>query len=143
MDDAAAFRRRERARRLFDHLERLRDRQRARPAHARLERFAFHQLHRVEAFAILLAVMNHARDVRMMNLRRGARFAQKTSARHRVFRESSADDFERDDGIQDRIPRAVGDRHGTGPEDFRQPAVIHLYFEVPITERHRDVGVIR
>ena len=74
VDDPAGFRGRQRARRLFDHLQRLRDRQRPGSLHARFERFAFHQLHRVKTFAVLFAVMNDARDVLMMNLRGRAGF---------------------------------------------------------------------
>ena len=93
MDDAARFRGDQRARRLFDRFQRLRDRQRSASLHARFERFALHQLHRVKAFAILFAVMDDARDVRMLNLRRGPRFAQETRTSDRILRQLPRDTF--------------------------------------------------
>ena len=76
---------------LFDDLKRLRHRQWSGSLDSRFERFAFHQLHRVKAFAVLFAVMNDARDVRMMNLRGGAGFTQKTRPCHRIIGQFPAD----------------------------------------------------
>ena len=70
---------------LFDDLERLRYRQWSGSLDSRFERFPFDQLHRVKTFTVLFAVMNDARDVRMMNLGGGAGFTQKTRPRHGII----------------------------------------------------------
>ena len=86
VDDAVRFRGREGARGLLHHFERQRERQRPFAADPRFERFALDQLHDVKAFAILLSVMRDARDVRMMQLRGGTRFAQESCPRGRIRR---------------------------------------------------------
>ena len=47
------------------------------------------KLHRIEAFPVLLAVMSYSRNIRMMNLRGGARFAQESRTSSGIFRQLS------------------------------------------------------
>ena len=54
------------------------------------------KLHRIKAFPILLTVVGYSRNVRMMNLRGRARFAQKSRTSSGIFRQLSTDDFEGD-----------------------------------------------
>ena len=54
------------------------------------------KLHRIKAFAILLTVMNDAGNIRMLNLRGGAGFPQKSRTSSGIFRQLSTDDFEGD-----------------------------------------------
>ncbi len=54
------------------------------------------KLHRIKAFPILLTVMSYSRNVRMMNLRGRAGFAQKSRTSSGIFRQLSTDDFESD-----------------------------------------------
>jgi hypothetical protein len=55
--------------------------------HTLFERFAFDKFHRIKALTVLLAIMYHSRDVRMMNLRSRARFTQKSCTRDPIFRQ--------------------------------------------------------
>jgi hypothetical protein len=64
--------------------------------HALFERFAFDKFHRIKALHVLLAIMNHSRDIRMMNLRSRARFTEKSCPRGPIFRQLWTDNFERD-----------------------------------------------
>ena len=63
---------------------------------SRFERLAFDQFHDVETLTVLFTVLSDARDIRMMNLRGRARFAQETRSDSGIFRDFSVDDFKRD-----------------------------------------------
>ena len=54
------------------------------------------KLHRIKALPILLTVMSYSRNVRMMNLRGRAGFAQESRTSSGIFRQLSTDDFEGD-----------------------------------------------
>src|SRR5262249_55629356 len=94
------------------------------------ERFALDQLHHVEAFTVLFPVVTNARDVRMTDLRSGPRFSQKTRSRAGILCDLSVDDFQRDDGIQNRITPAISYRHGAGTEFDRKTVRADFHFEV-------------
>src|SRR5207302_10250305 len=100
MDNAARFGGSQSARNLLDNFQRERKRQWTFSSDFGLECFALDQLHHIEAFAILFAVVTHARDVRMMNLCGRARFAQETRSDSGHLRDFSIYDFESDGGIQ-------------------------------------------
>ena len=53
----------------------------------------------LEAFSILLTVMNDSRNIRMMNLRGGARFHEKSRTCIGIFGQPPTDDFEGDSGV--------------------------------------------
>ena len=72
------FRGGQRARSLLNHFKRQRERHWTFATDPGLERFAFDQLHDVETFTVLFAVVTDARDIRMTDLRGRARFAQET-----------------------------------------------------------------
>ena len=93
------------------------------------------KLHRVKAFPILLTVMDHSRNVRMMNLRSGARFAQKSRTSGWIFRQLSTDDLERDRRIQNGVASAICYRHCPGAEYDRVAVGVYFDFEVSITQR--------
>src|SRR4029077_18941205 len=69
MHDAALFSGGQRARGLLNHFKRQGKRHWTFATNPGLERFALDQFHDVETFAVLLSVMTHTRDVRMMDLR--------------------------------------------------------------------------
>ena len=105
--------------------------------HFGLERFAFDQFHDVETFAVLFSVVTHSRDVRMVDLRGCARFAQETRSDAGHLRHLSVDDFESDDGIQNRVARAISYRHCSGAELDRKTVRADFYFEVIVLQRSR------
>ena len=78
MHDATRFSGGECASRLLNHFKCKRKRHRTFATHFGLERFAFDQFHDVETLTVLFAIVSDARDIRMMNLRGRARFAQET-----------------------------------------------------------------
>ena len=53
------------------------------------------KLHGIKALPILLTVMSHSRNVRMMNLRGRSGFPQESRTSGRIFRQLSTDDFKR------------------------------------------------
>src|SRR5439155_1487221 len=79
--------------------------------HTGFERFAIDQFHGIEALAVLFSVISHPSNVWMMNVRSGTRFAQKPRARAGILRNTSVDDLQRNDRIQNRIASAVGYGH--------------------------------
>src|SRR4029453_10053482 len=110
-----------------------------------LERFAFDQFHDVETFAILFAVMTDARDVRMMNLCGGARFAQKTRSDSRHLRNFSVYDFKSDDGIQNRVACTISNRHCASAELDRKAICADFHFKVIVLQwsRRQSPGCFR
>src|SRR5437016_6842186 len=92
MDNAARFGGSQSARNLLDNFQRERKRQWTFPPDFGLECFALDQLHDIETLTVLLAVMTHARDVWMTDLRGGARFAQETRSDSGHLRDFSVDD---------------------------------------------------
>src|SRR6476646_7305674 len=93
------------------------------------------KLHRVKAFPILLTVMNHSRNVRMMNLRRRACFPQESRTCGRIFRQLSTDDLEGDRRIKNGVTSAICDRHCPRAEYDRVAVGAYFDFEVSITQR--------
>ena len=94
MDNTACFSRRQTACCLFCHLQCQSQRKRPAALHPRFERFAMDQFHRVKTFAILFAIMNHPRDIRMLDLRSRTRFPQESGMCCGIFGQLSTDDFE-------------------------------------------------
>src|SRR4029077_18204649 len=119
------------------HFKRQRERHRTFASDLGLERFAFDQFHDVETLTVLLAVMTDARDVRMMNLCSGARFAQETRSDSGHLRDFSVYDFQSDDGVQNRVARAISNRHRAGSELDRKAVGANFYFEVIVLQRSR------
>ena len=99
-----------------------------------LERFALDQFHDVETFAVLLPVMTHTRDVRVMDLRGCSRLAQEARPYARNFRNVSVDYLERDDGIQNSVARAISDRHCSCAELDRKAVGANFDFEVIVLQ---------
>ena len=86
MHHAARFGGRQSASRLQDDFESEIQRQRPIAPHALFQRLAFDELHHVKALALLFAVVRDARDIRMMQLRRRARFPQEPRSHRRALR---------------------------------------------------------
>ena len=105
--------------------------------HSRFERFALDQFHDVETLTILFAVMTDTRDIRMTNLRSRARFAEETRSDSRHLRDFSVYDFKSDDGIQNRIARAISYRHRSGTELDRKTVRSDFNFEVIVLQWSR------
>jgi hypothetical protein len=76
--------------------------------------------------------MTDPRDVRMMNLRRGPRFAQKARLRTRILCDFSVDYFQRHCGIQNRIARTISYRHCSGSELNGKTVRANFDFEVVV-----------
>src|SRR4029077_4270490 len=110
MHNAALFGGGQCARRLFDYFERQRERHWPIAANPRFERFAFDQFHDIETLTVLLAVMTHARDIRMTDLGGRARFAQETRSDSGHLRDLSVYDFKSDHGIQNRVACTISNR---------------------------------
>ena len=99
------------------------------------ERFTMDKLHRIKAFPILLTVMSYSRNVRMMNLRGRAGFAQESRTSSGIFRQLSTDDFEGDRRIENSVASTIRHRHCPGAEYDRVAVRIYFDFEVSITQR--------
>jgi len=137
MHHTALFGGGERARSLFNHFERQRERHRTFAPHFGLERFAFDQLHDIETLTVLLAVMTDTRDIRMTDLGGRPRFTQETRSDSGHLRDFSVYDFQSDDGIQNRIVRAISYRHRAGAELDRKTVRPDFNFEVMVLQRSR------
>jgi hypothetical protein len=96
MDHAANFRCGQAACCLLNYFQREREAQWSIALHTRFERFATDELHRIKAFAILLAIMDYSGKIRVLNLRSRACFAQKTRTRSWILCQLSPDHLERD-----------------------------------------------
>src|SRR6267142_2962348 len=116
MHNAARFGRSQSARNLLDNFQGERKRQWTFPPDFGLERFAFYQLHHIEAFAVLFTVMTDPRDVWMVNVRSGAGFTQKARPYTGSLRDFPINHFQRYFRIQNGIARAIGYCHGTSSE---------------------------
>ena len=93
------------------------------------------KLHRIEAFPVLLTVMSYSRNIRMMNLRGRAGFAQESRTSGGIFRQLSTDDFEGDRRIKNSVASTIRHRHCPGAEYDREAVGIYFDFEVSITQR--------
>src|SRR6185295_10367982 len=98
------------------------------------ERFAFDQLHDVETFAILFAIMTDPRDIGMTDLRGRARFAQEARSNSGHLRHFSVDDFKSDDGIQNRVACTISNRDCSRAKLDWKPVGANLYFEVIVLQ---------
>jgi hypothetical protein len=98
--------------------ELVRDRAEARPRHRRAElareRLAVDELHREEAIAAVLADVEHARDVLVVDPPRQADFAAKPL--ERVGGETGAEDFQRDALAELAVLGFVDATHATAAE---------------------------
>src|SRR4029077_18348987 len=135
--DTARFGGSQSTRNLLDNFQCERKRQWTFPPDFGLECFAFDQLHDVETLTVLFAVVTHARDIWMMNLRGRARFAQETRSDSRHLRDFSVYDFKSDDGIQNRVTRAISYRHCSGAELDRKAVRADFHFKVIVLQRPR------
>src|SRR6476620_4425787 len=95
MHHAANFRCGQSARCLLNDFKRERQGQWSVTLNTGFERFAFDKFHCVKTFTVLLTVMRHACNVRMMNFCGCARFAQKARARDWIFCQLPANHLER------------------------------------------------
>src|SRR4029450_5366672 len=93
------------------------------------------KLHRIKALPILFTVMRYSRNVRMMNLRGRAGFAQKSGTSSGIFRQLSTDDLEGDRRIKNGVASTICDRHCPGAEYDGVAVRIYFDFEVSITQR--------
>src|SRR4029453_16995661 len=86
-----------------------------------------------------------ARDVRMMNLCGGARFAQETRSDSRHLRDFSVYDFKSDDGIQNRVACTISNRHCASAELDRKAICADFHFKVIVLQwsRRQSPGCFR
>ena len=80
------------------------------------QRFAFEQLHHDEVLRLVLFDREDRADVRMIQCRRGARFALKAEKRRRVLREFSGKKLQRDMAAEFRVLCFVDNAHAAGAE---------------------------
>src|SRR5262249_37406653 len=137
MDNAARFGGSQSARNSLDNFQRERKRQWTFPPDFGLECFAFDQLHHIEAFAVLFAVMTDPRDVWMMNLRGGAGFTQETRSDSGHLRDPSVDYLQSNDRIQYCVARAISYRHCSGAELDWKTVRADFHFKVIVLQRPR------
>src|SRR5438132_7288936 len=135
MHNAACFGGGERTCTLLNHFKRETERHRALTPNIGLKRFALDQFHDIETLTILLAVMTDTRDIRMVNLRSGARFSEETRAHAGISRRRPVDHFERDLGVQYRIASAERYCHRSCSELDRKTIRANFYFEVLLRSR--------
>src|SRR5512132_4402540 len=133
MHDTAGFCSGESTCGLLDYIQRNGEWHSAIAAHARFERFAFDQFHRVKTLAILLAVICHASHIWVTNVCRRTLFAQKTGPRARILRDLAIDDLESNKRVQNCIARAICFGHRSRTELNRKTVCSRLYFEVGVS----------
>src|SRR5215471_13083637 len=78
--------------------------------------------------------MTDPRDVGMTDLRSGPRFSQKSRSRAGVLGDLSVDHFQCDNGIQNRITRAISYRHCARTEFNWKTVRAHFHFEVIVLQ---------
>ena len=88
----------------------------------------------VISFAILLSIMTHTRDVRMMDLRGCSCLAQEARPNAGNFRNSPVDYLERDDGIQNGVACAISNRDCSGAELNRKTVHSDFHLEVIVLQ---------
>jgi hypothetical protein len=82
------------------------------------QRATLEQLHRdVEQAVWFLAEVEHARRVRVVEARRGARFGVEAEHELRIVAELGAQHFQRDDLVERDLPRAEDDAHRAVTDD--------------------------
>src|SRR4029077_10128544 len=137
MHHAAGFGCRQGARNLLDDFQCQPKRQRTFTSYFAFKCFALDELHHVETLTGFFAIMTDPRDIRMADLRGRPRFTQKTRSDSGHLRDFSVYDFQCDDGIQNRISRAISDRHRAGAELNRKTVRRDFDFEVIVLQRSR------
>jgi hypothetical protein len=100
-----------------------------------LERLALDQLHDDEVHPAVLGVLVHHADVRVVDARRGHRFAQELAASLGVRERALGEELERHFALQPLVARAVDHAHAAGAEPFEdlvmgEPGADHA--DVPV-----------
>ena len=117
MDQAKGLGRAQRACDLRGNLESERHRYRSGAPHARFQRLAVNELHRIETIASRrFAEVEDARHIRVAQLGGGARLATETLAHLSITREARADYFQGHVRTEVCIQRQVSDAHRTVAE---------------------------
>src|SRR5207249_6120556 len=88
----------------------------------------------IETLAVLLSVISHLSNIRMMNVRSRARFAEKTRPRAGILRHLSINDFESNLRVQHCIASAISDGHRARAELDWKTIRTYLHFEVGISQ---------
>ena len=102
--------------------------------HARFERFAFNQFHRVKTLTVLFSVICHPGHIWMTNVCRRTRFAQKTGPRARILRDFAIDNLESNKRVQNCVARAISYRHRSSTKLHRETVCSRLHFEVGVPQ---------
>src|SRR5262249_19367319 len=97
MHDTACFSSNQRPCRLLNYFQRKREWHWPVAADTGFERFALDQFHGIKTLAVSLPIVSDASDVWMTNVRRCARFTQKTRPRVGNLCYAAVDDFESND----------------------------------------------
>src|SRR5437867_11103262 len=120
MHNTARFRGSQRARGLLNYFQGEGKRHWPITPYTGFKRFSLDQFHGIETLAILLSITGHPSDIRMMNVRGRARFAQKTRPRAGILRDAPVDDLEGNNRVQHCIASAVSYCHRTRTELDRE-----------------------
>src|SRR6266513_1143385 len=112
-------------------------------AHTAFQRFAFDQFHGIKTFAVLLAVISNPSNIRVMNIRSRAGFAQKAGSCAGILRHASIDDFEGNSRVQNCVASAVSYGHRSGTELDRKTVRADLRFEVGVFQRSWCQSAVR
>src|SRR5262245_18318436 len=134
MHDTARFRSRESACGLLNYIQSHGERHWSIAPYTRFKRFAFDEFHSIETLAVLFSIINHASNIRMMNVRSCSRLAQKTRTCVGISRHFPVDDLEGYNRVQHCVVCTVGDGHRSRTELNRKAIRSRLYFEVGVSQ---------
>src|SRR5438067_4601199 len=134
MHNTADFRDSQRARGLLNYFQSDGKRHWPITADTGLKRFSFDEFHGIETLAVLLSIKGHLSDIRMMNVRSRARFAQKPRSRAGILRYTPIDDLKSNSRVQHCIVSAVSYGHRSRTQLNRKTIRTYLHFEVGVSQ---------
>src|SRR4030095_562000 len=101
------------------------------------------KLHGIEAFTVLLPVVNDSGNIRMLDLRGRACLTQEARTGRGIGRQFPRNDLQRDGRIEDRVASTVSNAHRSRAKYLRVAIGVDFHFEVSVTQRTKsDVSAL-